>query len=96
MRPRFPGKAFGVFFLMDLMLWGMQAANAVPFVMLLGLIALWFFVSVPLTCFGGALGCAPSASSFVPPQVFCSFTPVIFGKQQGRGCLLGIPDQQDP
>jgi len=51
-----PGQVFAVFFLMDLMLWGMQAANAVPFLTLLGLIALWFFVSLPLTCFGGALG----------------------------------------
>jgi transmembrane 9 superfamily protein 2/4 len=51
-----PGKVFVVFFFLNLMLWAKQAANAVPFLMLLGLIALWFFVSIPLVFFGAAVG----------------------------------------
>eukprot|EP00906_Rhabdomonas_costata_P007205 RCo010364 len=52
----FPGKIFGVFFMLNLMLWAKGAASAVPFLMLLGLIGLWFFVSIPLVLFGAAMG----------------------------------------
>eukprot|EP00994_Dinema_validum_P004272 NODE_230_length_2160_cov_51.705353_g153_i0.p1 GENE.NODE_230_length_2160_cov_51.705353_g153_i0~~NODE_230_length_2160_cov_51.705353_g153_i0.p1 ORF type:complete len:530 (-),score=93.75 NODE_230_length_2160_cov_51.705353_g153_i0:522-2111(-) len=51
-----PGKAFGIFFVINLILWAQGAASAVPFYVLLGLIALWFFVSLPLVCFGAAVG----------------------------------------
>ena len=51
-----PGKVFAVFFCLNLMLWAKQASNAVPFIMLCGLIALWFFVSIPLVFFGAAVG----------------------------------------
>jgi transmembrane 9 superfamily protein 2/4 len=61
-----PGKVFVVFFCLNLMLWAKQAANAVPFFMLLGLIALWFFVSIPLVFFGAAVGYKQDA--IAPPQ----------------------------
>eukprot|EP00992_Anisonema_acinus_P009709 TRINITY_DN5903_c0_g1_i1.p1 TRINITY_DN5903_c0_g1~~TRINITY_DN5903_c0_g1_i1.p1 ORF type:complete len:670 (-),score=192.10 TRINITY_DN5903_c0_g1_i1:80-2035(-) len=51
-----PGKAFGVFFVVNLMLWTQGAATAIPFGWLAGLVALWFFVSLPLVVFGGASG----------------------------------------
>eukprot|EP00906_Rhabdomonas_costata_P012444 RCo017857 len=71
----FPGKVFGVFFLLNLMLWQQGAASAVPFFGLVGLIALWFLVSVPLVFFGGAMGYKrsiitnPQAVSTVPREI---------------------------
>eukprot|EP00906_Rhabdomonas_costata_P012446 RCo017861 len=52
----FPGKVFGVFFMLNLMLWYNEASSAAPFITLLGLIALWFLVSMPLVFIGGAAG----------------------------------------
>eukprot|EP00667_Euglena_gracilis_P004133 EG_transcript_4153 len=61
-----PGKVFAVFFCLNMMMWAKQASNAVPFLMLCGLISLWFFVSIPLVFFGAALGYKQPALS--PPQ----------------------------
>ena len=47
-----PGVAFGVFFVLDLFLWGAGSSAAIPFTTLLALLCLWFAVSVPLTFLG--------------------------------------------
>jgi transmembrane 9 superfamily protein 2/4 len=52
----FPGKVFVIFFMLNMMLWSQDAASAVPFFTLLGLIALWFLVSIPLVFLGAAAG----------------------------------------
>merc|ERR1711991_885120 len=48
----FPGFCFGIFFILNLMIWGEKSSGAVPFTVLCGLIALWFGVSLPLVFFG--------------------------------------------
>eukprot|EP01006_Ploeotia_vitrea_P050209 TRINITY_DN67427_c12_g3_i1.p1 TRINITY_DN67427_c12_g3~~TRINITY_DN67427_c12_g3_i1.p1 ORF type:complete len:645 (+),score=27.82 TRINITY_DN67427_c12_g3_i1:28-1962(+) len=52
----FPGHNFIIWFLLNLVLWGKSASNAVPFTTLLALMGLWFFVSVPLVFVGAVLG----------------------------------------
>lgn len=48
----FPGIVFGIFFILNLFIWGKKSSAAVPFSTLVGLISLWFGISVPLTFFG--------------------------------------------
>ena len=52
----FPGTVFGVFFVLDLLIWGQRSSGAVPFGTLLALAFLWFGVSVPLTYVGSYYG----------------------------------------
>lgn len=47
---------FGLFFVMNLVLWSKESSGAVPFSTLVALLALWFCVSVPLTFVGAFLG----------------------------------------
>lgn len=47
---------FGLFFVMNLVLWGKGSSAAVPFSTLVALLALWFGVSVPLTFIGAYFG----------------------------------------
>ena len=58
-----PGIAFGVFFVLNLFLWGAGSSAAIPFTTLLALLCLWFGVSLPLTFFGSFLGFRKSVSS---------------------------------
>lgn len=51
-----PGVVFGLFFVMNLVLWSKGSSGAVPFSTLIALLALWFCVSVPLTFVGAYLG----------------------------------------
>jgi len=48
----FPGVIFGIFFVLNLFIWGQKSSGAVPFGTLVALAALWFGISVPLTFFG--------------------------------------------
>ena len=58
-----PGIAFGVFFVLNLFLWGAGSSAAIPFTTLLALLCLWFGISLPLTFFGSFLGFRKSVSS---------------------------------
>jgi transmembrane 9 superfamily protein 2/4 len=49
----FPGIGFGVFTVLNCVLWYNGSTGAVPFVLFVVVILLWFFVSVPLTLVGG-------------------------------------------
>merc|ERR1712054_55096 len=49
----FPGIMFGVFFFLNLLVWGQKSSGAVPFGTLFALLFLWFGISVPL-CFVGS------------------------------------------
>ncbi|XP_034245465.1 transmembrane 9 superfamily member 2 [Thrips palmi] len=51
-----PGIVFGLFFVMNLILWAKGSSAAVPFPTLVALLALWFGVSVPLTFVGAYFG----------------------------------------
>ncbi|CAG9825449.1 unnamed protein product [Phaedon cochleariae] len=51
-----PGIVFGLFFVMNLVLWAKESSAAVPFSTLVGLLALWLLVSVPLTFVGAFFG----------------------------------------
>jgi transmembrane 9 superfamily protein 2/4 len=51
-----PGVVFGIFFVLNLIVWGMGSSAAVPFTTLLALLALWFGISVPLTFVGAYFG----------------------------------------
>eukprot|EP00879_Flechtneria_rotunda_P003817 GHRR01004057.1.p1 GENE.GHRR01004057.1~~GHRR01004057.1.p1 ORF type:complete len:639 (+),score=130.92 GHRR01004057.1:208-2124(+) len=52
----FPGIVFGVFFVLDLLIWGQKSSGAVPFGTLIALCFLWFGVSVPLVFVGSYFG----------------------------------------
>lgn len=51
-----PGLVFGVFFLLNLILWFKGSSAAIPFSTLVALLALWFGISVPLTFVGAYFG----------------------------------------
>ncbi|CAH0380589.1 unnamed protein product [Bemisia tabaci] len=51
-----PGIVFGIFFVMNLILWSKGSSAAVPFFTLLALLSLWLCVSVPLTFIGSFFG----------------------------------------
>jgi len=48
----FPGVIFGIFFVLNLFIWGQKSSGAVPFGTLVAIVALWFGISVPLVFFG--------------------------------------------
>ncbi|KAG5892971.1 hypothetical protein JTB14_015016 [Gonioctena quinquepunctata] len=51
-----PGIVFSLFFIMNLVLWAEESSAAIPFSTLVGLLALWWLVSVPLTFVGAFFG----------------------------------------
>eukprot|EP00405_Crypthecodinium_cohnii_P009670 CAMPEP_0206432620 /NCGR_PEP_ID=MMETSP0324_2-20121206/8067_1 /ASSEMBLY_ACC=CAM_ASM_000836 /TAXON_ID=2866 /ORGANISM="Crypthecodinium cohnii, Strain Seligo" /LENGTH=617 /DNA_ID=CAMNT_0053898771 /DNA_START=45 /DNA_END=1898 /DNA_ORIENTATION=- len=52
----YPGMFFGIFFLLNLFIWGAHSTGAVPFTTMFALLVLWFGVSVPLVFFGAYSG----------------------------------------
>ena len=74
----FPAFLFGVFFILNLFVWGEASTAAVPFGTMVAVMALWFGVSVPLTFFGAFLGFRRNAYEYpvrtadiprqIPPQ----------------------------
>jgi transmembrane 9 superfamily protein 2/4 len=59
-----PGLVFGLFFVMNLVLWAEDSSGAVPFSTLIAILALWFGVSVPLTFVGAYFGFRKRVSFF--------------------------------
>jgi len=51
-----PGIVFSIFFVLNLMLWFKGSSAAIPFTTLIGLLAMWFGVSLPLTFVGAYFG----------------------------------------
>jgi len=60
----FPGMAFVVFFLLDLVAWAKGSTDAVPFTTILVLLTLWFGISTPLVFFGAYFGYKQDAIEF--------------------------------
>jgi transmembrane 9 superfamily protein 2/4 len=52
----YPGIFFGIFFVLNLFIWGQKSSGAVPFTTMFALLALWFGISVPLVFLGAYLG----------------------------------------
>lgn len=52
----YPGIFFGLFFVLNLMIWGQKSSGAVPFTTMFVLLMLWFGVSVPLVLAGAYYG----------------------------------------
>ncbi|CAL1530573.1 unnamed protein product [Lymnaea stagnalis] len=70
-----PGLVFGVFFLLNLVLWAKGSSAAIPFSTLVALLALWFGISVPLTFVGAYFGFRkrpiehPTRTNQIPRQI---------------------------
>lgn len=52
----FPGILFGIFFVLNALIWGEKSSGAVPFGTMFALVVLWFGISVPLVFVGSYLG----------------------------------------
>ncbi|RLM62271.1 transmembrane 9 superfamily member 9-like [Panicum miliaceum] len=71
----FPGIAFGIFFILNALIWGEKSSGAVPFTTMFALVLLWFGISVPLVFVGSYLGFkqpaieAPVKINKIPRQV---------------------------
>eukprot|EP00406_Dinophysis_acuminata_P043499 CAMPEP_0179311090 /NCGR_PEP_ID=MMETSP0797-20121207/52504_1 /TAXON_ID=47934 /ORGANISM="Dinophysis acuminata, Strain DAEP01" /LENGTH=647 /DNA_ID=CAMNT_0021020847 /DNA_START=67 /DNA_END=2008 /DNA_ORIENTATION=- len=52
----YPGTLFGVFFILNLFIWGSKSSGAVPFSTMFALLVLWFGISVPLVFLGAFFG----------------------------------------
>jgi len=61
----FPGLLFGVFFILNLFIWGEKSSGAVPFSTLVALLVLWLGISVPLCYLGSWF--AFKKPAFEPP-----------------------------
>ncbi|KZF25183.1 hypothetical protein L228DRAFT_243977 [Xylona heveae TC161] len=51
-----PFVVFGMFFLLNLFLWGKHSSGAVPFTTMLVIVGIWFVISVPLSFAGSWIG----------------------------------------
>jgi len=60
----FPGIAFGVFFVMDMLALTQGSSDAVPFTTMVVLLVLWFGISTPLVFFGAYFGYRQDAIEF--------------------------------
>jgi transmembrane 9 superfamily member 2/4 len=71
----YPGVAFAVFFVLDLVSWGYGSTQAVPFFSMAALLLLWFGISVPLVFLGAYFGYKrpamefPVVTSNIPRQI---------------------------
>jgi transmembrane 9 superfamily member 2/4 len=71
----FPGLTFGLFFLMDILVWSYGSTGAVPFLTMFILLLLWFGISVPLVFLGAYFGYRseviefPVVTSNIPRQI---------------------------
>jgi len=52
----YPGILFGVFFILDILVWAYGSTGAVPILSMLAVLCLWFGISVPLVFLGAYFG----------------------------------------
>ncbi|KAJ1495525.1 hypothetical protein T484DRAFT_1651283 [Baffinella frigidus] len=52
----FPGFAFAIFFMLNLLIWGQKSSGAVPFGTLFALLCMWLGISTPLVVTGSYFG----------------------------------------
>ncbi|CAJ1950349.1 unnamed protein product [Cylindrotheca closterium] len=71
----FPGLCFVMFFTLDLMAWGYESTDAVPFTTIVVLLMMWFCISTPLVFLGAYYGYKqdaieiPVKTSSIPRQI---------------------------
>lgn len=71
----YPGIVFATFFALDIVVWSYGSTGAVPFLSMLGVLALWFCISVPLVFLGAYFGYKkdplefPVVTSNIPRQI---------------------------
>lgn len=71
----FPGIAFAVFFVLDIIVWSYGSTGAVPFLTMIAILTLWFGISVPLVFLGAYFGYKkdplefPVVTSNIPRQI---------------------------
>jgi len=71
----YPGTVFGIFFVLNLFIWGTKSSGAVPFTTMFALLVLWFGISVPLVFLGAFFGykkapiALPVRTNQIPRQV---------------------------
>lgn len=71
----FPGIMFGVFFILDIMVWSYGSTGAVPILSMIAVLSLWFGISVPLVFLGAYFGYRsehitfPVVTSNIPRQI---------------------------
>lgn len=86
-----PGFIFIIFFVLNLVLWWNSSSAAMPFLTLVGLLALWFLVSTPLVFLGSYLGFKkdvyenPVRTNQIPRQIPTQF----FYTKPVPGILMG-------
>lgn len=71
----YPASVFGIFFVLNLFIWGKRSSGAVPFATMFALLVLWFGISVPLVFLGAFFGykkpsiSLPVRTNQIPRQV---------------------------
>ncbi|XP_793969.4 transmembrane 9 superfamily member 2 [Strongylocentrotus purpuratus] len=95
-----PGIIFGIFFILNLILWYEHSSAAIPFSTLVAVLALWFFVSTPLVFIGAYFGFKKRPIEFpvrtnqiprqIPEQSFYTrpFPGIIMGGILPFGCIF--------
>ncbi|CAF1044787.1 unnamed protein product, partial [Didymodactylos carnosus] len=97
-----PGVIFGVFFILNIVLWANGSSAAIPFSTFIALLALWFCVSTPLVFVGAYLGFKrpapenPVRTNQIPRQVpeqtlYTKPLPgILMGGILPFGCTIGF------
>jgi len=95
-----PGIVFSLFFIMNLILWTESSSAAVPFGTLIGLLAMWMLISLPLTFIGSYFGFRkpilqmPTRTNQIPRQIpeqsiYTQATPaIVMGGILPFGCIF--------
>ena len=52
----YPSIVFGIGFFINLFIWGKHSSGAIPFLTILGVVAMWFGISLPLVVLGYFFG----------------------------------------
>ena len=52
----YPSVVFGIGFFINLFIWGKHSSGAIPFVTIIGIVAMWFGISLPLVFLGYFFG----------------------------------------
>ena len=52
----YPSVVFGIGFFINLFIWGKHSSGAIPFLTILGVVAMWFGISLPLVFLGYFFG----------------------------------------
>ena len=89
----YPSVVFGIGFFINLFIWGKHSSGAIPFLTILGVVAMWFGISLPLVFLGYFFGYRkqpyehPVRTNQIPRQVP---TQVSQGGRNTKNRTLGL------